>query len=58
MEQREDVLLHASQIDQDVATTDQVQLRKRRIVDQVVPREDAHLPQMLAHPVAVFDLVK
>ena len=56
MEQREDVLLHASQVDQDVAATDQVQLRKRRIVDQVMPGKDAHLAQVLVDLVAAFDL--
>ena len=56
VEQRDDVLLHASQVDQHVAATDQVQLRKRRIVDQVVPGEDAHLAQVLVDLVAAFDL--
>ena len=56
MEQRDDILLHASQVDQHVAATDQIQLRKRRIVDQIVPGEDAHLTQVPAHLVAAFDL--
>jgi len=50
------VLLHASQVDQQVAATDHIQLRKRRIVDQIVPGEDAHLTQVPVDLVAAFDL--
>ena len=56
MEHREDVLLNGPQIDQDIAATDQVQLRKRRILDQVVLGKDAHLAQALVDLIAAVDL--
>ena len=34
------ILERGSQIGQDVAATDQVQVRKRRVPGQIVPRED------------------
>ena len=36
------------QIDQQVATGDEVDVRERRVADQAVLREDAHLPHFLA----------
>ena len=56
MEQRDDVPLDSSHVDQHVAAGDQVQLRKRRIADQIVPRKDAHLAQVLVDLVAALDL--
>src|SRR6185295_13302985 len=49
-----DLLLHlALEIDQEVAAGDQVQPRKRRISDQVVQREQAHVPDLARHLVEI-----
>jgi hypothetical protein len=56
MEEGDDVLLYASQVDQNVPATNQIQLRKRRILKQVVFGEDAHLAKALGYLVAAFDL--
>src|SRR5450432_3267639 len=45
MEQRDDVLLNRSKVNQHIAATDQVQLRERRIVDQIMSAEYTKLPQ-------------
>ena len=40
------------QIDQQVAATDQLHARERRVNQEILPREDDHLPQGLADAVA------
>ena len=55
VERGQHLLLQARlEIDQQVAATDEVHARERRIGDEVLPREDHHLAQRLADPVAAF----
>src|SRR5487761_1929580 len=56
MKHVKDFLLHLAEVDKYVAATDEVQLRKRRILDQVVLRKDAPLPQVLVDLIAALDL--
>jgi hypothetical protein len=55
-ELREDLLLHAFQVDQHLPATDRVKLRKRRLIDQLMPGKDAHLAQTPVDLAAAFDL--
>ena len=53
MKRLDDPLLHRPiQIDQQVAAGDQIEMRERRIADDVVVREQHHLAQLAANPVA------
>ena len=55
MERGERLLLQARlEINQQVAATDEVHARERRVADEVLPGEDDHLAQRLADPVAAF----
>ena len=48
VEQRNELLLQlGAEVDEDVAAGDEVELRERRIADQAVLGEDAHLAQLL-----------
>lgn len=52
MEDREDALLERRrQVDQHVPAGDQVEVRERRVGGEVLPREDAHVPDVLVDPV-------
>src|SRR5690606_13802768 len=52
MKNRQELLLQLGvQIDQQVATSEQVQSRKRRILDHVLRSKDDHLADLLADPV-------
>ena len=42
-------------VDQDVAATDQIELRKRRVVRQVVPRKNAQAAYFFVDLIAVLD---
>lgn len=44
------------EIDQEVAAADEVHARERRVGDEVLTREDHHVPQRLADSVATFRL--
>src|SRR6266849_7464199 len=46
------------EINQQVAATDEVHARERRVSDEILPGEDDHLPQRLDDPVAAFLLDK
>src|SRR5262245_374714 len=53
MEGLEDPLLRrAVQIDQQIAARDQIEVRKRRILDDIVVREENHLAQFAPDPIA------
>ena len=43
------------QINQEIAAADQVQSRKRGVLDQVLPGEHTHFPNAFIDSVAVFD---
>ena len=59
MERGERLLLQARlEINQQVAATDEIHARKRRVADEVLPGEDDHLAQRLHDPVAAFLLDK
>ena len=54
MKQRNDAVLQLRvEIDQEIAAGHQVELGERRILDDVVLREDAHLAQFLDHAIGV-----
>ena len=48
---RSAVAASAVQVDQDVAADDQIQMRERRIPDEIVVREQHDFAQLAAHPV-------
>ena len=53
VENRDHLLLHRrAEIDQHIAATDEVHLGKRRVVDDILPRKDAHVADGLADAVA------
>ena len=55
MKRGDRLLLQARlEIDQEIAATDEVHARERRVGDQVLPREDHHFAQRLADAVAAF----
>ena len=55
MEQRKDALLHLGpQVDQEIAATDQIEARKRRIGHHVVDREHDRRAELARHPVAMI----
>ena len=57
MEGGQRLLLQARlQINQQIAATDQVHARERRVADQILPRENDHLAQGFDDPVAAFFL--
>lgn len=54
MEAREQALLEVRlEVDEHVATDEQVDVRQRRIVDEIVPAEDAEPPQVAPKPIHV-----
>ena len=54
MKQRDQLLLQlGAQVNQQVTATDQVQLGKRRVFDDILFREHQHVPNALVHPVSV-----
>ena len=55
MERGQRLLLQARlEINQQIAATDEVHARERRVGDEILPREDHHLAQRLADAVAAF----
>ena len=55
MEQRHEFLLHlCGQVDQEIPAAQDVQLRERRVHDEILRRKDHHLPDLLPHTVAVI----
>src|SRR3989442_11656567 len=59
MESGERLLLQTRlKINQQVAATDEVHARERRVADEILPGEDDHLAQRLDDPVAAFLLDK
>ena len=55
MERGQRLLLQARlEIDQQIAATDEVHARERRVGDEILPREDHHLAQRLVDAVAAF----
>ena len=55
MKERDELLLHLrDQVDQQVAAAQDVQLGKGRIHDEILGCEDHHLPDLLAHAVAMI----
>ena len=59
VKQRNEFLLHLrSEVDQQVAATQNIQLGKRRIHDDALRGKDHHFPDLRAHPVAAFHFDK
>ena len=59
MKHRKDLLLQfGPQVNQDVAATDQIHLGKRRIVAQVLPGEDTHVPDPLGDLITFIRLAE
>jgi hypothetical protein len=57
VQHRQDALLQCGlHVDQQVAATDEVDARERRVREHVVPREDAAVADRLADPIAAFRL--
>src|SRR5262245_66670743 len=57
MQQRQDLFLqNRLEVDQQIAATDQVHMRERRIGDDVLSREDAHVAERLADAVTSLRL--
>ena len=55
MKERKEFFLHLrGQVDQQVPAAQNIQLGKGRVHDEVLRREDHRLPDLFAHPVAVF----
>ena len=57
MEHSQSLILECgSQVEQDVAATNQVQVRNGRILGQIVPREDTQLSQVFVDPITAVGL--
>jgi hypothetical protein len=58
MEPWEDAFSHGAKVYEHVAATDQIQIRERRIVDEIMPAEYTQLPESFADLVPPFDFCK